>query len=90
MLVALVNGASTRSTCTDPGPVSNCPVCARFDGPVPTQPGTDGKRRAEEEWLYERRIHHVAHHLAPKIVTMPPERSTLPNRPSTDQLSPTG
>ena len=71
MLVALVNWCEHQIDAhdTDPGPVEQCPTCARFEEAAPVQTGSAESPMTAEEWAYERRVHQVAHRLGPRIVT---------------------
>lgn len=71
-LVALVNWCEHQIDAheANPGPVSGCASCSRFEVPVPPEPVGDEPELTVEEWAFERRIHQVAHRLAPRIVTV--------------------
>ncbi|MFE1476489.1 hypothetical protein ACFW6N_21885 [Streptomyces cyaneofuscatus] len=88
MLVALVNWCEHDIDAhgSDPGPVEQCPVCARFEesAPASEQTGFDGSALTVEEWAYERRVHQVAHRLGPRIVTL---LSDVATEPATAQLA---
>ncbi|MFD4243614.1 hypothetical protein ACFWP3_18755 [Streptomyces sp. NPDC058525] len=70
MLVALVNLCDHRIDVheADPGPVRGCAVCTRFELPLPAGIGARGPRLDPAAWTYERRVHHVAHVVAPHVV----------------------
>jgi hypothetical protein len=72
MLVTLVNWCEHQIDAhgTDPGPVEQCPVCARFEEAVPVQAGSARLLMTSQEWEHERRVHQVAHRLGPRIVTL--------------------
>lgn len=71
-LVALVNLCDHRIDVheADPGPVRGCAVCTRFELSVPADPRAGGPRLNPTAWTYERRVHHVAHVVAPHVVRM--------------------
>lgn len=67
---------------SDPGPVEQCPVCARFEEAAPGQLGFEGASMPSEQWTYERRVHQIAHRLGPRIVTLVGEVATEPPEPA--------
>ncbi|MEU7031873.1 hypothetical protein AB0A60_34900 [Streptomyces sp. NPDC046275] len=84
MLVALVNWCEHQIDAhdTDPGPVEQCPICARFEEAAPGQAGSAESLMTAEEWAYERRVHQVAHRLGPRIVTLVGTVATDPPGPA--------
>ncbi|WP_443056839.1 hypothetical protein [Streptomyces sp. MT206] len=88
VLVALVNWCEHQIDAheANPGPVPGCASCSRFEVPVPPEAVGDEPALTVEEWAFERRIHQVAHRLAPRIVTLEP---TSPSeRPASGALLP--
>ncbi|MFD6469643.1 hypothetical protein [Streptomyces goshikiensis] len=79
MLVALVNLCEHRIEAhgEDPGPVAGCADCLRFEVPAAAAP-EGGLRLSGAEWAYKRKIHHVAHVVAPQVVAVPKAREAGP------------
>ncbi|MFB7836236.1 hypothetical protein [Streptomyces sp. NPDC056056] len=79
MLVALVNLCEHRIEVhgADPGPVAGCADCAQFEVP-PGAAREVGQQLSDAEWAYERKIHHVAHAVAPQVVAVVMDRGAGP------------
>ncbi|MFH8257842.1 hypothetical protein [Streptomyces roseolus] len=90
MLIALVNWCEHELDAhgSDPGPVDQCLDCARFEESGLGKPGFEGLAMTAEEWAYERRVHQIAHRLAPRIKTLMGDVVTEPPGTAMDNVIP--